>query len=288
MDYNILDAIVDNNLTKVEEQINKNPKCVNYICCKDIPYKNSYPDYSYKYNNTTMLTIATEKNYADIVKLLLNRGADPNKISLIHNLYSRQPPLVVACVQNNHDALKILLKSDKININPLNRVNNSPLNSLTATSSLFNINMEERKKTIKLLLSHNDCNIDTQNIRGCTPLINVAYKICDCIHTKPSERRKKFMSFYIDLIKMLIKKRCNIYLKDNDGNTFIDIIYNNKKYFIQRRVYHNIDKIVNGIVASCGTLFDSCTIFIKYNTNLIDMNALSKLNRDIRKYFDFL
>lgn len=107
--------------------------------------------------NQTALHCAIETGNIDIVRLLLNSGADPNLQDDLN--FS---PLHKACIRNNTEIVKLLLDYG-VNVNIQNIWYNTPLH-YAARFGLPNI--------VKLLLNHGAI-VDSQSSSGHTPLYDV-------------------------------------------------------------------------------------------------------------------
>jgi len=289
-EYNILDAIEDYNIDRVREQIDKNPLCVNYVCNEDVPYRERYGVNCLVYYCNSVLKIVARKNYADIAQLLLEKGADPNKSNGVWGESESKrwwSPLMTACVYNSHETIKVLLNSEQIEVNAIiNKMGSETLlhNMCSRLGSIDN-DPYGVSETVKLLLTHRNCDINAQDIWNYTPLIQIAQNILTSIYRK-GKKIIRIVQCNIDIMKLLITKGCDIYLEDKYGNTFMDTINLIDEEEIKITQFRTVKKHVNGIVATYSTLFNTCIFFIRNSRELFSNECLGQLVSDIRPYFN--
>ena len=108
----IFKFIDENNITKIEEVIKKFPEA--FRCQKE---------------NMTPLSAAIIGNKNAIVELMLKKGADPNEASFYDfNNYARlSAPLHFACYNKNINAVKLLLKDQRTNLNVTDICERTPM-----------------------------------------------------------------------------------------------------------------------------------------------------------------
>jgi ankyrin repeat protein len=71
----------------------------------------------------------------DVVRLLLESGADPNATAE----FEKRSPILIACMNNDHEIVKLLLSSvtnNKLNVNVTNAKGNTPLHYVSNTEYL--------------------------------------------------------------------------------------------------------------------------------------------------------
>lgn len=129
----------------------------------------------------TLLTFACKINNFELAKLLLEKGADPNKI------YYKEIPLLFACKTNNIELAKLLLKNGA-DVNYTLPEGNSYLHE---ACKVRNIEMVD-------LLIENDADLDIKDKRsGRVPL----HELCSV---------NEFTEVEMKIIKLLIKKGADV------------------------------------------------------------------------------
>jgi len=193
-----------------------------------------------KHGNTILIS-AVSRGYLNIVKFLLENGADVNKCNKHNN-----SPLILACVKGYYDIIKLLLNCPNIKLNIQNK---------NCKTALF---LARDYATIKLLVKKY-CNMELRDKFGNTPFLCAA--------------RNKSMK----IIKLLIKYGCNHKVKDYRGFSYETYLFYGSKRKIEKYLsLRNKEKLLK-----------LCIFYIKHNMHKFDNNMLKNyLNRDIRKYFD--
>ncbi|BAG39756.1 ankyrin repeat-containing protein 09 [Orientia tsutsugamushi str. Ikeda] len=191
--------------------------------------------------NQTALHCAIETETLDIVRLLLNAGADPNLYDDLH--FS---PLHKACIRNNAEIVKLLLDYE-VDINIQNIWGNTPLH-YAARHGLPSI--------VKLLLNHRAI-VDLQNSSGHTPLYDViAYG--------------RGGSSCTQVIEILLNTGANVNAVDDSGDTPLHraVICHN---ILCVKILLNTGADVNAVNDSGYTPFSkACTIF-DHNDEIIKL-----------------
>jgi len=83
----------------------------------------------------TILQYATLHRLEDIVQLLLESGANPNAITELE----KRPPILIACINYDHQIMKLLLSSathNNLNVNVRDAKGNTPLHYVSKTEHL--------------------------------------------------------------------------------------------------------------------------------------------------------
>ena len=177
----------------------------------------------------TPLHIAVRYGQDDIfVQLLLHKKCDPNAQNR-----NGDTPLHIAIRQNKRAAISRLLAHQQCNINIQNKVCDTPLHIATkygqedAIDQLFSYKecdpnaqnkdgdtalhfavIQSKKASISQLLTHPKCNTLVQNREGDTPLHIACYNKS------------------LDIIRILLKKRCSTHIPNGNGQTAQDIPLN--------------------------------------------------------------
>jgi len=133
----------------------------------------------------TALMLAVYKNYKDIVKLLLNKGANPNIQDKVGNT-----ALMFAVNKGYKDIVKLLL----------NKGADPNLQTEYGNTALIWATKRTNKDIVKLLLNKN-ADINIQNKLGSTALI---------LATKKNNK---------DIVELLLNKNADINIQNNYGNT---------------------------------------------------------------------
>jgi len=133
----------------------------------------------------TALMLAVYKNYKDIVKLLLNKGANPNIQDRVGNT-----ALMFAVNKGYKDIVKLLL----------NKGADPNLQTEYGNTALIWATKRTNKDIVKLLLNKN-ADINIQNKLGSTALI---------LATKKNNK---------DIVELLLNKNADINIQNNYGNT---------------------------------------------------------------------
>jgi len=103
--------------------------------CED--FKNKFTE-AYKDihdGNYTLLQYATLHSLEDVVRLLLESGADPNATTK----FEKRSPILIACMNNDHEIMKLLLSSatnSKLDVNVTDAKGNTPLHYVSNTEDL--------------------------------------------------------------------------------------------------------------------------------------------------------
>jgi hypothetical protein len=136
-------AYKKNNITKIKSLISKNRvhypmfiKAINDNNLKIVKlflnYYNANPNFVLVMISQTVLMVASNKGYTEIVKLLLKKGADPNQKN-----YKGTTALMLASQSGHKDVVKLLLKNganprlkDKNGATARNMAHNSIINLL--------------------------------------------------------------------------------------------------------------------------------------------------------------
>ncbi|XP_076366389.1 putative ankyrin repeat protein YahD [Tachypleus tridentatus] len=154
---------------------------------------------------TTPLGLAIYRRYDDVVKVLVQAGADVNQRSQDH-LERIEPPLCSACRLGNLAVVKILLQNPCIDVNKRDFFNKTPL--WTAVK-------EKRSDLVNLLLA-NKADVNVGEIWSECPLH---------LATKYRGRR--------DIAEMLIRRGCRVNVADSDDRTplFWTIQHSDRRIF---------------------------------------------------------
>lgn len=137
---------------------NKVKKLFNFICKNDVASVKTYLEKGVNPNeknkdNCTMLYIAVEHRHIDIIKLLLDRGADPN----IYGSNCMTPLHSVAVIIPIGKILKLITKYGN-------------LVTLTNYLSTFFVYNESKNLEIAKMLIQNGALVNTNNMKNITPL----------------------------------------------------------------------------------------------------------------------
>ena len=107
-------------------------------------YDRNYEDFKNKFReeykdiddgNYTLLQYATLHSLEDVVKLLLESGANPNATTK----FQKRSPILIACMNNDHEIMKLLLSSathNKLEVNVTDAKGNTPLHHVSKTEHL--------------------------------------------------------------------------------------------------------------------------------------------------------
>ena len=107
-------------------------------------YDRNYEDFKNKFilaykdttdGNYTLLQYATLHRLEDVVRLLLESGADPNATTN----FQKHSPILIACINNNHEIMNLLLSSatnNKLDVNVTDAQGNTPLHYVSNTEHL--------------------------------------------------------------------------------------------------------------------------------------------------------
>ena len=206
-------------------------------------------------SNRTPLIIAVEKNFVDIIELLLeHENIDVN----IKNNYN-QTPLIIAVEKNFVDIVKLLLGHNNIDVNIQNNYNQTPLHIALYTNN----------DIVKLLLEYKDININLINKYGETPL-----------HIAANNNN-------IDIVKLLLLQRndINVNLINEYGETPLHIAANNNNTDIVNLLLKN-----GNIKVNIKNKNDNTPLHIAANNNNIDIVELLLEREDIKvnikNYYD--
>ena len=208
---------------------------------------------------TPILHLACRYNKPNAVKLLLEKGADPNKMQVNEFSYGNTA-LHIASSQRSSACVEELLKSKSINVNALNKGQNTPLHEACASSNP-NINL------IKKLISAG-AHVNVNNIYGLNPLTSLCNnkfnkdiaEIARYLLKNGSQRsylclHQAVLAPEVDkeMINFLLEQGWNINEQDSQGNTILHKLVNKKQQcelryskFPPLSKYHN-DKIIDTI-----------------------------------------
>ena len=107
-------------------------------------YDRKYEDFKNKFSGEcrdttdgyyTLLQYATLHRLKDFVKLLMESGADPNATTKLE----KRSPILIACMKNDHEIMKLLLNSatnNKLDVNVTDAKGNTPLHYVSNTEHL--------------------------------------------------------------------------------------------------------------------------------------------------------
>lgn len=165
---------------------------------------------------TTPLYVASERGNAEIVKILLNNGAEPNK----SRTDDGSSPLFIACESGFHPVAKLLLENGA-NIN---------MTCYDGMDPLFIAVQEEHKECVKLLLKYG-ADINSLGSLGFTPLIYcLQLKLVDMVSflieqgadiNKPGTEMTPLITAVdqgsLRFVKMLLQAGANPSLESPDG-----------------------------------------------------------------------
>jgi len=168
----LFQLVQENDLKKVKQLSNKKKHLVNV-----------------KYNNETLLHLASEKGYHSIVSLLLSRDAI---IDATNDHGST--PLHNACMYNQYETVKILLENEA-DPNIKCNLGNTALHNAARNG---NVNIVEA-------LMHCDININEQNIDGWTAL------------------HRGVSSNHLEVTKCLLEGNADPAIKSNNGKTAYEV-----------------------------------------------------------------
>ena len=241
-----------NILINIKDKSNRTPLIIavekNFVDIIELLLEHENIDVNIKNNyNQTPLIIAVEKNFVDIVKLLLgHNNIDVN----IQNNYN-QTPLHIALYTNN-DIVKLLLEYKDININLINKYGETPLH-IAANKNNIDI--------VKLLLQRNDININIINKYDGTPL-----------HIAANNNN-------IDIVKLLLQRNdININLINKYGETPLHIAANNNNIDIVKLLLLQRNDINVNLINEYG----ETPLHIAANNNNTDIVNLLLKNGNIK------
>ena len=107
-------------------------------------YERNYEDFKNKFREEykdiddgsyTLLQYATLHSLEDVVKLLLESGADPSATTK----FEKRSPVLIACMNNDCEIMKLLLSSathNKLDVNVTDAKGNTPLHHVSKTEHL--------------------------------------------------------------------------------------------------------------------------------------------------------
>jgi len=173
----------------------------------------------------TPLIISCKKGNLNIVKLLVDNGADINK----KNKYG-DTPLTISCEKGNFDIIKYLVEKGA-DINLFNSTGTSPLNILCRKSS------ENSLKIMDYLITKNESCIDKIDKNYNTPLLMSCYfnnkkmikyliRYSNINIQNNYQDSSLIISCYFDnstIVGYLIEKNANEYLKNIYGDICFSI-----------------------------------------------------------------
>lgn len=184
-------------IDKTELLLNKN---INYDTAKfaitcgyesNIP-KDCYPNLEIKNNNEYTPLMLASKNNKDIVKLLLDNGAQINETN-----FNEETPLIIATYKCNYDVVELLLDNGA-DINKTGNNKDTPLM----------IAIGENNYDVVELLLEKGADINKTGYKGDTPL-SVAINIGND-----------------DIVKLLLDNGADLDIADNNGNTPLSVAIN--------------------------------------------------------------
>ena len=99
-------------------------------------------------NGDTALTLAIKENNVNLVKMIINKGANINIISFINNYSDEYSPLMIASKNGNKEIVNLLIKNGA-NVNLLN---SSSMSALMATTYDRHLITPEQIEVMKILI----------------------------------------------------------------------------------------------------------------------------------------
>jgi len=170
------------------------------------------------HRGNTSLIIAVHFNYLEIVRLLLEKGANINCQG-----QNKCSPLLIVAQNNNMEILKLLLEKD-IDVNIRDRYGRAVL---TIAADYNHIEI------VKLLLKQPNIDINTQGDDGRSPLYYASY------------------DNYVDIevVKVLLEGGANVNIEANNSDTPLigATIYGGESELIKLLIYHGA-KIPNNCI----------------------------------------
>jgi len=195
---------------------------------------------------SALIDILIQNHNNHLIKLLIKNGYNLNT-----ELYNGRNILFDVISYRPNTLVKKLLKYGA-DPNYVDTDGSTPIHVIYEV----NISWKNAKKIIKLLMNYG-ADINTQTFNGgTTPLIG----LCES-------------GEYIDIkiAQYLIKKGCNLDLKDWENKTYIDHIEKEKLPRIREAIHKRL------------RLQNLCLNYIKLNINKFEVRHLLRLNRDLRK-----
>jgi ankyrin repeat protein len=259
----------ENNFDDMDQKLKSNPDIINYQVGE---------------KNTSLLQQAIIYDKPDIVKVLLDNGADINLLDNINmpplntaineknteianilierganvnykNIYGITPQHLAAKTKNN-SVLKNLLSKKEIEIDPMDNTGASPLIYASIIGDI---------ECMKILLD-NGANINVIDINGRTPIFYA------------------LESGQIDALKLLIDKGADLNKKDKKGNTLLDFATINRNFEVIKLLLENgID--INYKNTNGESLLITATLLNSDENNVSDLFHLL-FNKGARKYID--
>ena len=186
-------------------------------------------------DGTPVLHLACKYNKPNAVKLLLEKGADPNKVQKNEFSYGNTA-LHIAATQRSSACVEELLKSKAIHVNAINKGQNTPLHE-ACTSKNPNINL------IRKLIAAG-ANVNAKNAHGLNPLTS----LCNNKFNKDIAEIARYLlkngsqQSYLclhqavlvaevdkEMITFLLEQGWNINEQDSQGNTILHKLVNKKQ-----------------------------------------------------------
>jgi len=201
--------------------------------------------------NMSPLNTAINENKTEIANILIERGANVN----YKNIYGITPQHLAARTKNS-SVLKKLLSKKEIEIDPMDNTGASPLIYASIIGDI---------ECMKILLD-NGANINVIDINGRTPIFYA------------------LESGQIDALKLLIDKGADLNKKDKKGNTLLDFATINRNFEVIKLLLENgID--INYKNKMGESLLITATLLNSDENNVSDLFHLL-FNKGARKYID--
>jgi ankyrin repeat protein len=167
----------------------------------------------YLHRDRSILALATAANYTDVMKCLIENGADVNLMDSGNLGYT---PIEWAARENHVEALQLLL-NHKADINKGNTIN---------TNALIGACIGAQKDALKLLLKKG-ANINHTDIYGRTAVHHICQNakqwggaiITETINGVTKELKNPRFKQHTEMLKLLLKNSAEVNLESNEGFT---------------------------------------------------------------------
>jgi len=288
-------AVKENNLELVREILEKDRSIVNAV-------------YKFWSHDINILNRVISKGNIKMVKLLLDYEADIK----LKNSYGIDA-FFAAVISNRIDIVKLLLEKREYNINEINDDDNTlhtvmylykphdynemvkflldcgtDVNYQESTFSRHILHTHQcfiDHKLVKIILNRKDCNPNTIDNEGDTPLLHHIRTLSN--YTLDSHVKTHRKDIIKSLTQLVSDHRTNLYFKNKENMTYMNYLniltdkYKNRGQCQEQ--YEILCKMRKIVVTEC-TLLILCLKYINCNKQKFKSDELMVLPKDVRKY----